>query len=619
MAAALASCQTVRPCPYNGATDTYNFAPVNYLQLPQTRYTFDASMNYNLTDNMTAYGKGSYVDHTTPQQLAPTPAQVLNVDFAYADSPFLTDQAKQMFADSYDADGDGVASLSRFRRRLVENEVRASEDDRTAAQLRVGLKGTIQDNWDYDVYGAWGKVEYNQRLTGDAAESRLTMALNTVDGVTCVDPNDTSVTIPGCTAANIWGEGNISQDAVDYINVGATNTTEYEQKYYGATIAGTAYELPAGPLGIAFGAEYREEDSSFTPDEFLASGDVLGFNSGKPTEGDYDVTEFFTEVNIPLLADVTGAYSLALNGAYRYSDYSNVDEQDTYSAGVEWRPIEELLVRAQYQRAVRAPSVYELFLGLSNNFPSYSDPCAGGVTGELRSFCISEGVPASIIDTFEEADSQVEATNGGNPNLDVEESDTYTAGIVWQPSFVEGLSLTVDWYKIEIDDAIDEAGGGTNNQIALCYAGLNSASSECQAITRNVDGDIINVLTLNDNIAEFTTEGIDFQINYGWEMDFGLGGSGSNFDLSFMGTHLTESSFIPAPGQPQRDCEGRFGFSLWPDHHRYGTAREQVEHSPHLHDWPLDHASGLDMDGRGRRHPHRRRYAEEPIAGSDAG
>jgi outer membrane receptor protein involved in Fe transport len=264
-------------------------------------------------------------------------------------------------------------------------------------------------------------------------------------------------------------------------------------------------------------------------------------------------------VNIPLLSEVTGAYSLNVNGAYRYSDYSTVGSTDTYAAGLEWRPIEELMVRAQFQRAVRAPNVFELFLGLSNNFPAYTDPCAGGVTGALRTFCISEGIPASVIDTYTEPDSQVEATQGGNPDLSEEESDTYTAGIVWQPSFLEGLSLTVDYYKIEIDDAIDVAGGGANNLIQLCYAGLDAASPECQSITRDANGDIVDVLALNDNISEFTVEGIDFQIQYGWEMDFGLGGAGSNFELALLGTHVKENSFVPAPGLDQVDCEGRFG------------------------------------------------------------
>ena len=547
--------------PYDGATDTYNFAPVNYLQLPQERYTFNGFMNYNLAENITAYGEGIYVNHETPQQLAPTPAQLLNVDFNYAASPFLTDQAKQMFADSYDEDGDGVASLSRLRRRLTENEVRRSNDDLTTGRILVGLKGDFNNNWDWDAYYSWGKVERRTRLTGDASDSRLTAGLNTVDGATCVDPNDTSVTIPGCVPVNIWGEGNISQEAVDYINVGATNTTEYEQHYYGATIAGSLFELPAGDLGVAFGAEYRQEDSEFTPDEFLASGDVLGFNVQEATKGSYDVTEFFGEVNVPILADVFLANYLGVTGAYRYSDYSTIDDTNTYALGAEWRPFSDLLIRGQYQRAVRAPNVLELFQGASNNFPSYSDPCAGGVTGALRDFCIASGIPASRIDNFEEADSQVESTEGGNPNLSEEESDTYTVGFVWTPSeFLEGLSLTVDYYSIEIEDAIDVAGGGANNLIQLCYGGLDLSSPECQSITRDGNGDIINVLALNDNISEFKTEGVDLQLQYNWDWDaIGWGGDSALLQLQVLGNHTMENSFVPAPGQPKRDCEGRFG------------------------------------------------------------
>jgi outer membrane receptor protein involved in Fe transport len=545
--------------PYNGATDSYNFSPVNYLQLPQERYTMNANIRYDLNDKITAYGEGLFVETTVPQQLAPTPAQLLGVNFAYADSPFLSDQAKQMFAASFDEDGDGVAEISRLRRRLVENDVRFANNDRTVTRFIVGLKGDLGDSWQWDVYYNWGKVKTNERLTGDAAGSRLTAALNTVDGVTCIDPLTGGAIGGGCVPANIWGEGNISPEAIDYIQVGATNTTDYEQVYFGGTMTGTVFELPAGDVGVAFGAEYRDEKSAFTPDEFLASGDVLGFNSGEPTVGEFDVTEVFGEINVPILADVPFASYLGVNGAYRYSDYSTVGTVSSFAYGAEWAPISDLRFRGQFQRAVRAPNIVELFQGSANGFPSFQDPCAGGVTGALRDFCVQTGIPASRIDTFEEADSQVEATFGGNPDLSEEESDTITFGFVYQPEWLSGLSLTLDYYQIEIDGAIDVAGGGVNNLIALCYQSLNASSEFCQAITRDANGDIINVNALNANIAEFTTEGIDLQVQYAWDLGFGLGGDGSTLTLQAIGNHTMENSFVPAPGQPQRDCEGRFG------------------------------------------------------------
>jgi outer membrane receptor protein involved in Fe transport len=211
---------------------------------------------------------------------------------------------------------------------------------------------------------------------------------------------------------------------------------------------------------------------------------------------------------------------------------------------------------------VRAPNIEELYSGAYNNFPSYSDPCAGGVTGALRDFCIQEGVPASVIDTFEAADSQVESTQGGNPDLSEEESDTYTAGIVWEPDYwhLDGLQLAVDYYEIKIDDAIDVAGGGPNNLIQLCYDGLNSASEFCQAITRDSTGDIVNVNALNANISQFKTTGVDLQLTYTWNMDnWGIGGDSALFVFNTTGVHVIENSFIPSPGAETRDCEGRFG------------------------------------------------------------
>ncbi len=552
------------PVPYDGATDTYNFAPVNYLQLPQKRYTFNAFTHYDLTEKVQLYGEALYVNHETPQQLAPTPAQIQDFDFNYVANPFLTQESKDLFAASYDADGDGVATLARLRRRLVENEVRAADDDITTYRFVVGGKGDITDSWSWDAYYSFGKTARTSRLSGDAAESKFRQGLNVanVGGANvCVDPNSPTVGIEGCVPVNIWGEGNISPEAADFINVGATNTTEYQQQMAAVGFSGEIAQLPAGALGVAFGYERREEEVAFVPDEFLGSGDVLGFNSSEPTAGDFNVDEFYVEVNVPILSEAPGAYYLGATGAYRYSDYDTaVGDVNTYAYGLEWAPIDSLRFRAQAQRAVRAPNLFELHQGASNNFPAYTDPCAGGVTGALADFCIATGVPAASIPTFTEADSQVEATEGGNPDLAEETSDTVTLGFVWTPNFAEGLALTADYYKIELEDAIDVAGGGANNLIKLCYDGRDINSEFCQAITRDVTGDIVNVNALNANIAEFNVEGIDLGVTYQFNVPgIGLGGGDATLRLALLYNHQLENSFVPAPGEPTRECAGRFG------------------------------------------------------------
>ncbi len=547
--------------PYDGSTDSYNFAPVNYLQLPQERYTFNAFANYELNKNARVYGEALYVQHKTPQQLAPTPAQVTNVLFDYANSPYLTQDAKDVFANSYDSDGDGVAEITRLRRRLLENDARRSDDQLTTFRFVLGADGDITDSWSYDAYASYGKVSRITRLTGDASSSRFIQALNTIDGVTCTDPANNNAIIEGCSPIDIWGEGNISQAGIDFIQIGATNTTTYEQKVFSASITGELFSLPAGSVAAAFGWEHREEDSEFTPDTFLSTGDVLGFNSGEPTNGGFNVNELYAEIQIPV-TDI-----ININGAYRYSDYTTAGSVNTYAYGMDLTPIKGLRFRAQYQRAIRAPSVNELFLGASNGFPAYTDPCSASSVAKLKTaeqqaatkaFCVAQGIPASVIDTYSEPDGQVEATFGGNPNLQEETSDSITTGFVWQPQFLDGLSLTVDYYDIKVEDAINTAGGGANNLIDTCVASLDANSAECQAITRDANGDIVNVVALNANIAENRVKGVDSVVEYDFDTGFGIDGI-SNFKLAFMWSHYLENSFTSAPGTEKRECAGRFG------------------------------------------------------------
>ncbi len=565
------------PAPYDGNTDTYNFAPSNYLQLPQRRYTFNAFTHYDVTEKFQVYGEALYVNHETPQQLAPTPAQITNFDFNYAASPFLTDASKDVFRNSFDLGllpdvegnpttgdavaGDGVANLSRVRRRLTENQVRASNDDISTYRFVLGGKGDITDTWSWDAYYSFGRTQRTSRLTGDASESRFRQGLNVANiGGTnaCIDPNDPTVGIDGCVPVNIWGEGVMSPEAADFINVGATNTTEYKQQVGSLVFSGEVFELPAGAVGVAFGYERREEEVEFVPDEFLGSGDVLGFNSSEATAGDFNVDDLFVEVNVPIVSEVPGVYSLVATGAYRISDYdTEVGDVSTYAYGLEYSPIDSLLFRAQAQRAVRAPNLYELFQGASNNFPSFSDPCADINSPAERDFCIATGVPVARVDTFEATDSQVEATEGGNPELKEETSDTVTFGVVWTPNFVEGLAVTLDYYDIKVEDAIDVAGGGADNLIRLCYDGQDINSEFCQAITRDFNGDIINVNALNANIAEFTVEGVDLSISYQFSVP-GINGDGT-LQLALLANHQLENSFVPAPGSEARECVGRFG------------------------------------------------------------
>jgi len=339
-----------------------------------------------------------------------------------------------------------------------------------------------------------------------------------------------------------------------------------------ATFNTTVAELPAGPLDASMGFEWRSSSVDFTPAELLAQGDVAGFNPINPTDGEIKVWELFAEVRVPLVADLPGVELLSLRGAGRYSDYDldQVDAVWTYFGGVDWEVTPELSIGGQFQRAIRAPNVGEAFGG-QRQFPiQATDPCAQPGAADdsaLNQLCIASGVPAGLVgNPAVQPNQEVPGLFGGNPDLDQEESDTITVSAIYQPSFLEGLRVTVDYFDIEVDDAIAPLAGGVGSVLDLCFNEIqNINSTACQAVQRNPDNGVIQspflVTVLNENIGKLETNGVDLQLNYTIGADFGLGGQPSSFDVQFVGTWIDEFTLTPLQDLPgiTNECVGAFG------------------------------------------------------------
>jgi outer membrane receptor protein involved in Fe transport len=525
----------------------FNYAPDNYLQLPQERYTLTAMAHYDLSDSVTAYTDLTYTNNLVPQELAPTPAFTGYME-VNPDSPFFGPEVQAALdAIRTDTNGDGVingddnAILPYIGRRMVENGSRQSRDTRNIFRMLLGLRGDISDNWGWDAYYSTAQLNYNQLLNNDVAASRFRQAIAvTDDGLSCQDPSG------GCAPLNIFGPGNISDAAIDFINVGAANVTKLKYEVFSASINGQLGSIgDAAPIQVAFGFERRDDDSDYRPDAFLSAGDVMGFNAGKATVGGYDVSEFFAEIDVPLLSGVPGAESLSIWAAGRASDYSNIKSTvNSYATALNWAPIEQLTLRAGYQRAVRAPNVNELFQGQSQGFPGATDPCsvtgtaAGTGPGDtVYDLCLASGVPAAAIGTFTQANVQIEGLFGGNPNLEEEESDTYTFGAVIQP--IDGLDITIDYFDISVEGAISILGGSVSNVLDICYNQVQDLGSQfCQAITRRGDGNVDVVNVLNENIGFIETKGIDLAVNWVMDMDAGIAGDGSTLSVNLRSTFL---------------------------------------------------------------------------------
>lgn len=551
---------------YSSPADLYNYASENYLQVPQERYMFSGQTHFEVNDHLTLYAEGQYIHNEVKNQLAPTPftgAVVLDTN-----SSFLSASTKALLK-GYDTDGDGYVSTNVYRR-MTEVGDRISDNKSEAYRGLVGAKGDITGNWKYDAYFSFAQTKQTELQYGNVSRKRVLQALKTTTNaagtLVCTDTSN------GCVPLNIFGAGNISTAAAQFVAITTRNASTITEKVASGVITNdNLFDLGAGPAGLVVGAEYRDEYGSYNPDEALSSGDVVGFNAGEGLAGGYNVKELFTEINVPILADKPFVKSLDFNGAYRYSYYSTAAKSvNTYSAGLVWAPIADFKLRGTYARAVRAPTVANLYSGQAQDYPTVSDPCTTSTAvsnASLRANCIATGVQASLLGTaYNGGNTQIESISGGNPALREETADTYTLGAVFQPTFAPRFSLSVDYYRVKISNYI--ASMSTANLVKACYGDANNGwspynSSFCSLLPRDGTGTITGAVNTLVNSGGLKTRGIDFEARYSVPLGFGLQEGSSRLDLRLSGTHLISFLYSPIPGLDALtiECAGKFGIN----------------------------------------------------------
>ena len=573
---------TIRPFVRSGQeNDFYNFAPVNYLQLPQERHNITAMGHYEITDNAEVYMRGSFANSNVPQQLAPTPIFQTST-FTLDGNPFIDPASQQIISDAFgqgvDTDGDGIDDQGRafLRRRLQEVGPRVVEDDSQMYSMLAGIRGSFGDSaWTYDGYFQVGRVTQNSVQLGNVNRGRFDQALLLAtddNGQVILDANgnpscaDTSANggLVGCSPLNLYGEGNISADAAEFLRTRVNADSTYEQKLAAFTVSGDTaewFELPAGAIGLAFGIEHREEDFSFDPSQDLAASTIAGFNGSPPVSGSFDVNEYFAEAYIPILEGAPFAEMVDLELAYRYADWSTVGGTSAFKIAGSWAVNDIVRARVGFNRAVRAPNIGELFQPQSQGFPSAEDPCSeasgnadGPNAAAIRAVCEATGVPADAVftGTLDAISGQTPGLFVGNENLKEEEADTLTVGLVVTP--MDELSISIDYFDIEITDSIATFSGGVANILNTCYTsaagGIDSA--QCNAVTRREDGSIQSVLAPNENTALTELSGVDIITDYAMEI------AGGDMRINYLGTFLDNSS-TTFPGNFEIDCTGKFG------------------------------------------------------------
>ncbi|WP_299321985.1 TonB-dependent siderophore receptor [Parasphingopyxis sp.] len=579
--------------------NTFNFAPFNFFQTPLERYNIFGSARYEVTPEIEVYSRGMFTKSVVDLQLAPS--GLFGDPFRFPlNNPFLTDtQLQQICATTFlpgaidpidpatctaagaatgPEDPNYLAPDVIINRRLVEQGPRQTNITTNQFQVWAGVRGDLSPTLSYDVYATYGESDRTTTRRGWGLKSRIEQALDATSPTTCADPSN------GCFPINLFGGGvgtNIDPRAVAFFNQPSSFTVNVTQAQVNASLAGTFGEtgfFTETPVGFAVGVEYRDLTVAQNPGVAAGTQDeVLG--TGAPAaafSGGFDVIEGFAELIIPIIEDVPGFYNLTIEGGIRVSDYSNTGTSVTWKAGGTWEPFQGFAIRGIYQRSVRSPNIAELFQpAVVTLTPLAVDPCAGAnptMDATLRSICIAQGAPAPFVDGGlipQPSAGQINSTQAGNANLDVETADSLTIGLVITPPQIPGLAVTIDYYNIEVTDAITQP--TIDDILDPCFGPdranptPNPAAPECAAVGRNPingslngGGETAGAIFLLDNLGTLETSGIDLRVVYNLPVSFG------SINWDFTGTWVDEQLQQPTPTSVNRDCVGLFSGNCFP-------------------------------------------------------
>ena len=570
----------------------FNFNPYNIYQTPLKQYRLYGAANYEVSEALEVFADGMFVQSTTSTIIAPSGSfgEFLTTPLS---NPYLTDGIRNQIC-GFDTDKDtaGVQRLFSqaecdaaalatdpesadyrtvdigYGRRFVEFGPRLSEYRTRLFQVKAGARGGITTNLDWEIFGAYGESENVQRQSGNGTLSRLQQAVLATSTEECLDTSN------GCVPINLFGPlGSLTSGVQQFLDVGNSSTEGAElTQLQGAITGDLGFGIGADPIGIAIGAEYRDY-YAFSRSDLLSQtpGEVLGNGAAAPdTDGSYDVKEIFGELIIPVVSNAAWADELTLELAGRVSDYSSTGTEYTWKAGGSFTPLPGFQIRGGYQKVTRAPNIAELFDVPTTGLDNFgSDPCAGSAPvndANLRAICLAQGAPATSIGSIQvDPAGQVNVTTGGNPNLDAETANTWTAGFVIQPVFVPNFTMTIDYYNIEVNDAITTPTIG--DVFAACFATNPSPDNpDCTSIRRNPNtGNLYGSaattpgLPLNlTNQGRIFTDGIDLALDWGTDLGF------AGLDLSFNGNWTNRNRFKAnqdSASSVNRECVGYYSIN----------------------------------------------------------
>jgi len=542
--------------------DFINLNQFVQLQPEFERYNINFKTNYQLNDDHNVYFEAKYVNSQSTEESQPAFFFGNPINTVKIDNAFINPELVALMKANKDSDGNAAPLDSiNIRRFMTDLGLRIEDDTRETQRYVLGLEGLVFDDWDYDVYAIYGQTDLERVNKNNLVYDNYSNSLDSVleNGVAVC--RDQTARDEGCVAVNIFGFGAPSQDAIDYINTTSTGTSIIKQTVLGGTLTNSyLFELPAGYVGLSTGVEYRKEESEiFEPDN--AEGTF--FNALGEDKGDFDVSEIFAEVTLPLLADLPMVRQLDLDLAVRYADYSTIGNATTWKTGLSWEVDNQIRVRTTYSEAIRAPNISELYGSASQTFFSVNDSCRAKNLNDLadstqrQANCAALGIPAGFDADYD--DETLEGLSGGNRELKAEESNSFTLGVVYQPDFIDGLSITTDYWNIEIENAISAV--GAQDIIDRCVDSPSGVDNEyCSLITRDATShEITQIRQFSLNIASLEAAGIDFDIGYNFEAFSG------DVRTSLIATHLLKRKDFSFQDEPDtfEELAGTAGYAKW--------------------------------------------------------
>jgi outer membrane receptor protein involved in Fe transport len=572
----------------------FNYAPLNYFQRPDDRYTGGAFAHYDVNDHARVYLEFQFMDDRTYAQIAPsgaftgsglaTTGGIPNGAWAInCSNPYLSTAEYGAFGCTGPAATNPNIVDVTFGRRNVEGGNRTDDLGHTSYRSVLGVKGDINDTWSYDTYFQNGVTRFSEEYTNDVSKLSMSNALQAVKSPTgqiiCA-ANAVSNNAPGCVPWNIFQPGGVTPAALAYISVPGEQKGYTQELVWEGDLTGDLGKMgiqspwASNGLGVSVGADWRQEKAQLQPDEEFITNDLAGQGSPTlPTYGAFTVWEGYTEARMPLMTDQPFAKSLDVEAGYRYSDYSlSFGSTNTWKAGIEWAPVQDARLRAGYNVSVRAPNIQELYLQQRVQLDGTSDPCASSAPGVAPAAsaaqCANSGVTAAEYGNIvKNPANQYNGLEGGNPDLKPETARTSTFGIVLTPQVLPQFNATVDYYDIKIKNVIGTY--GANLILSSCVNSANplfcSLVHRAPATGTASDGSLWlgtqgYITDATYNLGELQQQGIDFEMNYrqdlafAGKLDFNLSG---NYDLHFRTT--------PYVGAGTYDCAGYYGPSCGAD------------------------------------------------------